>query len=123
MSEPKTLAKPAKVPKSFTPRFWEGLDGRVGVAKEIRRRYELLRDDTGADRSAQRDMLCQRAVFIGIVLETMEVEAMDTGNFDAGGYVQATNGLLGILKALGLDKKVQSVTDLKSYLAQAERAG
>lgn len=113
--------KVAKVPKTFTPRFWDELDGRYGIAKEIRRRYEVLRADAGGDLSTQRDMLCQRAVFIGVCLETLETEAAETGEFDAGVYTQMSNALLGLLKALGLDRQVKKATDLRAYLE--ERAG
>ncbi|MCP5404603.1 MAG: hypothetical protein H6922_00040 [Pseudomonadaceae bacterium] len=80
--------KTAKVPKTFTPRFIEEVDGRFGVAKELRRRYEALRADVGAEESAQRDMLARRAVFMGMCLETMEADGIETGHFDAGVYTQ-----------------------------------
>ena len=118
MTEPKTPAKAAKLPAQFTPRFWEGMDGRVGVAKEIRRRYETLRADTGASRSAQRDLLCQRAVFLAMILETQEVEAVESGKFDSGSYTQTVNALSGLLSKLGLDRAAVKATNLQDYLAE-----
>lgn len=112
--------KELAIPKSFVPRFWDEVDGRYSIAKEIRRRYETLRDDTGAE-SYQKDMLCQRAVFIGVQLETMECEAAETGKFDPGVYTQMTNSLLGLLKALGLERAIKDSGDLRTYIA--ERAG
>lgn len=108
--------KTTKMPKEFEPRFIEDLDHRHAIAKEVRRRYEVLRNDVGADQSAQRDMLCRRAVFMGVCLETMEHEGLSDGNFDSGKYTQMVNSLIGLLRVLGLDKKPQAATDLTSYL-------
>lgn len=102
---------------SFVPQFWDEADGRSAVVKEIKRRVDELREHAGAD-SAQKRMLCERAVFIGLQLETMERTATEQGKLDLGVYTQASNALLGLLKALGLDRKVKSVHDLKSYLKE-----
>lgn len=107
--------KQISIPEKFTPRFWEEVDGRFSIAKEIRRRYDMLREDTAAD-SYQKDILCQRAVFISVQLETMEIEATESGRFDPGVYTQMTNALLGLLKSLKLDRKVKDVADLKAYM-------
>jgi hypothetical protein len=108
------------IPERFVPQFWSEADGRCALVKEIRRRVEVLRQDTGAD-SAQKRTLCERAVFIALQLETMEREAVDNGKLDLGVYTQGTNALLGLLRALGLERRVKSAHDLKSYLG--ERSG
>ena len=87
------------------------------VVKEIRRRYETLRADTGAE-SYQKELLCQRAIFIAVQLETMECMAAETGQFEAGVYSNMTNTLLGLLKALGLERHVVEAIDLKTYMAE-----
>ncbi len=120
MPEPKT-PKAAKLPKTFTPRFIDDVDGRYAAAKELRSRYLALKADTGSE-STQRDLLCRRAVFLSVLLETQECEAVETGKLDMGGYVQAVNSLQGLLKTLGLDKKVQQATDLRTYLSEVEAA-
>jgi hypothetical protein len=104
------------LPGRFQPRFWQDSDARIAVVKTIRRRYEVLKDHCGGNESHQRDLLCQRVAFISIILETQEVKAAEGGNIDLGSYVQATNGLTGLLKTLGLEKRVKNVTDLKTYL-------
>jgi len=113
----KRRTRPPAVSAKFVPRFWEELDNRYAVAKEVGRRIQALREDTGADRSTQRDMLAQRAVFISVMLETMEVDAVETGHLDTGSYVQAVNSLQGLLKTLGMDKKAVPVMDLQTYVA------
>ena len=111
----KNKQKAIELPSTFVPRIWESVDGRYAIGKVIKSRYEALREDTNAS-SAQRDILCQRAVFLALCLETQEIEAATTGKFDSGSYTQMSNALLGLLKALGLDQKVKKVGDLKDYL-------
>ncbi len=98
----------------FRPRFWEDADGRCAAVKEIKRRLDRLREDAGAD-SYQKEMLCERAVFMALRLETMETEATEGRAFEAGSYGQAVNTFLGLLKALGLERKVKAV-GLKAYI-------
>lgn len=105
------------IPDSFVPQFWDRIDGRFAVVREIRRRYEELKADSRAD-SAQKDMLVQRAVFISVQLETMECMAAESGKHDPGVYTQQVNCLLGILKALGLERKVKEVGNLRSYVKE-----
>lgn len=107
--------KEVAVPKAFVPKFWDELDGRCIVAKEIRRRYEELASDTGAD-SVQKQMLVQRAVFINLRLEAIECEAAQGEPFDAGLYASMTNSLNGLLSKLGLNKQIKNADDLQSYL-------
>jgi len=107
--------RPATVPSEFVPQFWEEADKRQAVVKEIRRRYELLKEHASAD-SCQRDLLVQRAVFIAVQLETMEINAAQTGAIDPGVYTQMTNTLLGLLKTLGLDRKLKQVVNLDEYV-------
>ena len=109
--------KELAIPETYTPRFLADLDGRYAIAKEIRQRYATLTEDTGAD-SQQKEMLCQRAVFIGVQLETMECLVVESGKFDPGIYTQMTNSLLGLLKALGLERKIKDAASLKSYMEE-----
>jgi len=109
--------KPETLPARFEPRFWGDCDGRSLVAREIRQRYNELRTDTGCD-SAQKDLLVQRAVFISVQLETMEVDAMKGRDFDVGRYTQAVNTLLGLLRTLGLEKYAKPVGNLQDYVKQ-----
>ncbi|MBB6431544.1 hypothetical protein [Algisphaera agarilytica] len=104
---------------TFKPMFWDDLDGRTGTAPNIRDRYMTLKADAGAV-SRQRDILCQRAVFMCVCLETMECEAVATGKFDAGVYTQMSNALLGLLKALGLERHVKKAGGLKDYIRERQ---
>lgn len=92
------------IQNAFVPRFLDDLDKRTAVARLIKQRYETLLQHTGTD-SFQRELLCKRAIFISLQLETMEVEATQTGKFDRGPYVQMVNSLVGLLRTLGLENK------------------
>jgi hypothetical protein len=105
----------------FKPRFWQDSDSRIAVVKTIRRRYELLKEHAGGHESYQRDILCQRAAFLSIILETHEVRAAEGGDLDIGAYVQACNGLSGLLIRLGLEKRIRNANDLRTYLEGKER--
>jgi hypothetical protein len=107
----------AAIPTQFVPEFWTDQDNRQHVARTIRQMVARLRQDVGAD-SYQKDLLIQRAVFLSLQLETAEIEAVRSGAFDPGVYTQQINSLLGILKALGLEKKAKKV-GVKDYLAGA----
>lgn len=106
------------IPAQFKPRFWDDSDRRCAVVKTIRQRYQKLKEHCGGDESIQRDLLCQRVAFISIILETQEVQAAEGGDLDLGVYTQASNALTGLLKTLGLEKRMKSVTDLREYLDQ-----
>ncbi len=103
------------LPKRFVPRFWEDADGREAVIKRIKRRVERLKQDVGAD-SYQKEILCERAAFVVLQLETAERAALEDGRLDMGTFTQMTNCLLGLLKSLGLERQVQAV-GLKGYIA------
>lgn len=107
---------PVSLPAKFQPRFWQDSDSRVAVVRTIRKRYERLKEHAGGDESFQRDLLCQRVAFISIILETQEVKAAEGDGLDLGVYTQGTNALVGLLKTLGLEKRIKNVTGLKAYL-------
>lgn len=109
--------KSAKTPSGAVCRkFFAELDGRLAFTKEIRRRLDTLKADAGVD-SAQKEILAQRAIFIALDLESMEIAAAETGEFDRGVYTQMVNSLSGLLSKLGLNRVKVKAADLKSYVA------
>lgn len=109
--------KPVKVPRTFQPRFWAEVDGRKGVKLELLRRYRQLKKDCNVDNYAK-ELLCQRAAFISIQLETMERDLTEGRDASEGRYGQLSNVLSGLLTKLGLapaDGKT-SDDDLHLYL-------
>src|SRR4051812_647709 len=95
----------APLSSQFIPYFWDEVDGRYALKKEIRDRLQRLTQDAGVD-SCQKELLAQEAIFLALQLETMRVNAVtDEAEFDAGSYTQMVNALSGILTKLGLDRK------------------
>jgi hypothetical protein len=113
--------KQVTLPDKFEPRFWDSADGRCSIIKEIRRRYLTLKEDTQSN-SYQKDLLCQRAIFISVQLETMERVAAEKGKFNAGVYTQMVNALVGLLKSLGLERRAKKVVNLKTYIKERKNA-
>lgn len=106
------------LPQHFVPKFWQGQDNRVAVVKEIRRRVRTLQQDVGAD-SYQKEILCERAIFMLCQLETMECDAITHESLlDPGVYTQMVNALSGLLNKLGLERAVAKSNGLKAYLAE-----
>ena len=113
-------AKPLKtknLPARFTPQFWKEADCRLAVVKEIRRRVDRLKRDVASD-SYQKDILCERAIFIACQLETQERIAIERGTFDPGRYTQMVNAMVGLLRSLGLERRARRIEDLQSYVAK-----
>jgi len=109
------------LPTKFVPRFWERADARLLFVREIRQRYERLKADAGAD-SYQKELLAQRVVFVAAQLETMEIVATESGEFDLGIYTQAVNCLVGLLRSLGLEKKMKHVESLEHYVKSKSKS-
>ena len=112
------------VPAKYSTGFLDNLDGRLGVARDLRQRFEMLTGDLGGSDSlsyAQRS-LCERALFLEFWLARQEATLANGGKFEIGPWVQATNSLQGIFAKLGLKrvaKDVPSVTEfLKNYKAR-----
>lgn len=116
----KSPKKHDALPKTFKPKFWKDCDKRLAFVRELEQRIERLQQETNAD-SFAKQILCQRAIFIALRLETMEREVAENGTFDPGPYVQATNALVGLLKTLGLNKKGESFR-LNDYLKKGRPA-
>ena len=97
------------LPARFVPKFWSDADRRVAIIREIESRVERMKADANAD-SYQKEVLAERAVFLISILETSERDAIEGSKaHHTGGYVQAINSLIGVLKALGLERKAKAI--------------
>lgn len=115
----KQAGKLVTLPRRFVPCFLEDADGRSVTVREIRRRIACLTEHCNAD-SEQKRMLVQRAAFLGVLLETQECAAADSGNLDLGVYVQGINALVGVLKSLGIEKHIKHAGGLRAYLKEGD---
>lgn len=109
--------KKVAIPEKFVPRFWEQQDNRTYIVREIRRRVAELEHDCGAESYAQKS-LCQRAVFLEMKLETLEIQHAHGTEIEEGVYTQAVNCLSGIYAKLGIKKQVAKTKGLKAYVAE-----
>src|SRR5690349_7895130 len=85
----------------FQPHFFDEIDGRFALKREIVNRLNRLKADSGCD-SYQKEILIENAIFLQLQLETMRTNAMseESGKLDAGSYTQMLNALSGILGKL-----------------------
>jgi hypothetical protein len=104
--------------KQFNPRFLEDADSRISVVRTIRKNVQRMMQDAGGHESYQKEILCKRAVFIATLLESLEVRALEGEALDWGSYVQACNGLCGLLGKLGLSRAVKKAGGLQEYIKQ-----
>jgi hypothetical protein len=113
--------KEVSVSTKFSPRLWEDCDARLAIIRGIRSRYHILKTAVGGDESPQRDLLAKRIAFLAILIESSEVSAAEGGHIDRGIYIQAVNALTGLLKAVGLERRVKNAGGLRSYLEQQDK--
>jgi hypothetical protein len=102
------------------PRFISDADQRHSIVKEAKRRLIRLQEECGAD-SYQKELLTERAIFLVLQLETMEINGYEGKPCEHAVHTQMTNSLMGILKTLGLTKRIKEVPDLQTYLKAKER--
>lgn len=111
------LKLPSKPTDEFITRFFENEDNRRHIIRKIKQRVQALKEDCGCD-SYQKSMLCERAVFLALRLEAMEVAAINNEPFEAGVYAQSVNALSGLLSKLGLNRARKEVQSLEVYIEQ-----
>src|SRR5688572_21697439 len=72
--------KVAKKDKSFALRTLANADSRFAIVKELRRRLEQLKEDTGCV-TLQREWMCARAVFLVARIESLEYDVVSGKRF------------------------------------------
>ena len=114
--------KQTDIPQQYTPDWLEKLDGRTAIARAVNERLAaLLSDLGGADcLSYQRRSLAKRAIWTEALIEQTEAALARGEEVDVGRMTQANNSLIGLYKALGLERAARDVPDLQTYLKQRE---
>jgi hypothetical protein len=107
-------------PKKFNTGWLSELDGRTAIAQEMRERFRAFTDDLGGAEtlSYAKRSLVERALWLEFWLAQQEQALAGGSDFDVGKWVQAANGLQGILSKLGLDRQAKDVPSLNEYLAR-----
>lgn len=127
VNAPLMANKQKEVPQQFRRNWLDNLDGRLGLARDMRARFDEIAGDLGGAEglSYARRSLIERALWIEYWLAQQERELADgrAEGFDAGKYVQAVNGLQGVLAKIGLDRVARRVPSLTEYLQRRESSG
>ena len=107
-------------PKKFSTGWLSELDGRTAIAQEMRERFRAFTDDLGGAEtlSYAKRSLVERALWLEFWLAQQEQALAGGADFDVGKWVQAANGLQGILSKLGLDRQAKDLPSLNEYLAR-----
>ncbi len=110
--------KRAEVPQQCTPGWLDALDGRYGIARELRQRFaEVCADLGGADRlSYMQRSLVERGLWLEYWLAQQERELAKGAEFDVSRWIQAANSLQGVFSRIGLERKAPAAPDLQTYL-------
>ena len=111
------------VPAKYSNGFLDNLDGRLGIARELRQRFAELTGDLGgsANLSYAQRSLCERALFLEFWLARQEATLANGGKFEVGPWVQATNSLQGIFAKLGLKRVAKDVPHLEDWIRRRDQ--
>lgn len=116
---PTTVAKKLngkKVPILYHPQVMEKLDGRYSFTRKMNRIYKLLKKQSKAE-SIAKDLLCRRAAFLAVQVETLECQALRSAEpVDERKIVYSTNALVAILRRLGFEDRSLPKKDLSTYI-------
>ena len=106
------------IPNRYTGDWLEKLDGRTTFARAVQARLADLHADLGGRDalSYQERSLCKRAVWLEAMIEQREAALARGEDIEEGSHTQSINSLMGVWKALGLNRRAKDVTDLRSYL-------
>jgi hypothetical protein len=110
------------IPTKFTRGWLDSLDGRLGLARDMRARFDEIATDLGGidGLSYARRSLIERALWAEFWLAAQEKDLAQGGEFDAARWTQACNALLGLYRSIGLDRVAKRVPSLSEYLRQRE---
>jgi hypothetical protein len=115
--------KSQPVGPQFTNGLLDSLDGHLGIARELRQRFEAMTNDLGGSDSlsyVQRS-LCERALWLEFWLSQQERDLANGTDFNVSGWIQATNSLQGIFSKLGLRRREKDVPTLDGWIASRAR--
>lgn len=118
------MAKQSDISKAYAPDWLEKLDGRTRFAQVMQQRYQDLTADMGGldALSYQQRSIAKRIVHLEALIEQQEAALAKGEDIDAGRLTNTTNTLIGLLKAIGLQRQAKDVPNLHDYLKQRATA-
>jgi hypothetical protein len=122
---PKTFRQP---PDKYERHFLAKLDGRSRAAQILRQSFDEITSDLGGVESLSHIQLClvERFCFLEFLLRKKELEMAQSnknGERDKamGSWVQSLNSLVGLAKAIGLERRARKVESLESYIKNRKK--
>lgn len=106
------MSQQSTIPPRYSGDWLEKLDGRTRLAQAINQRYHHLTTDLGGDDnlSFQQRSLCKRALWLEALIEQQESALSRGEDIDPGRLTNTTNTLIGLYKALGLQRQTREVS-------------
>jgi len=106
------MAKQPDIPKAYSPDWLERMDGRTRFAQIVQQRYQDLTADMGGldALSYQQRSLAKRIVHLEALIEQQEAALAKGEDIDAGRLTNTTNTLIGLLKAVGLNRQSREIS-------------
>jgi hypothetical protein len=119
---PKNPQKKRAVPTQFRRGWLDELDGRLGLARDLRGRFDEIAADLGGIEalSYARRSLIERALWVEFWISQQERELVEGRDIDVGRYTQAVNALQGLFSRIGLDRVARRVPSLSEFLQRRE---
>ena len=103
------------------------LDGRTKASITARKLVARLERDLGGDLSTAQQELVKRAVVLSVILESHEVDWLETNNADLHTYGRLVDRQRRVLETLGLVRQPRDITppeiDIKAMIKQAKAGG
>jgi hypothetical protein len=107
------------MPAKYEPDFERRLDKRTVVGAALLQRLNTIASELGgADSLSHIKMsLVKRAIWLEAVVESHEQNLANHQEIDLGAYVQALNGLVGLYRTLGIERRQRPVRALREVMA------
>jgi hypothetical protein len=122
---PKTFRQP---PNRYEEHFLAKLDGRSRAAQILRQSFDEITSDLGGVEGLSHVQLClvERFCFLEFMLRKKELEmAVSNKNGERdksmGSWVQSLNSLVGLAKAIGLERRAKHIESLQTYIRQKKK--
>ena len=91
-----------------------GLDERTRPVKRYKALARAYASDLGGNPSTAQRALLSRAAGLQVLAELQEVAMAEGGEVDVAAYVKRTNGLVTVLRTIGLARRLKDVNSADS---------
>jgi hypothetical protein len=109
------------MPAKYEPDFERRIDKRTVVGAALLERLNAIQSDLGGAEtlSHAKSSLCKRAVWLEAVVESHEQNLANQQTVDLGSYTQAINSLLGLYRAIGIERRQKPLRSLRDVMSAA----